>query len=208
MENQEFVIKGTVDGMLKVLNKDFGMSKDEAKYFVYIMINHHNKEAVNTISKDELDIWYLSDEDKYTGQIFSTHLSINFTSVEKELQHVAYMFLVKYFFSRNIDLVLIGADLIFVVVAAISRIEDADYCVFSRIVELCVGNKDRIFSMDDIQTKNKDGKCDYQEDNWKCTYMGQNENCTCNEEKVKLSFSRLEQQNIIKKIGERWMLVK
>lgn len=208
MENQEFVIKGTVDGMINVLKKDFGMSKEEAKYFVYIMINRHNKEAVNTISKDELDIWYLTEEDKYTGQIFSTHLSINFTSAEKALQHAAYLFLVNFVFSRNIDLVLIGADLVYAVVSAISKIEDTDYCVFSRIVELCVGNKERIFSMNDIQTKNKDGKCDYQEDNWECTYMGQNESCTCNKQKIELSFSKLEQKNIIKQIGDRWMLVK
>lgn len=208
MENQEFVIKGTVDEMIKVLNKDFDMSKDEAKYFVYIMINQHSKDVVNTINKDELDIWYLSEEDKYTGKIFNTHLSISFTSVEKKLQHTAYIFFVKYVFSRDIDLVLIGADLVYAVVSAISKIADTDYCVFSRIIELCVGNKERIFSMNDIQVKSKDGKCDYQEEDWKCTYIGQDENCTCNAEKVKLSFSQLEKKNIIKKVGNRWMLVK
>lgn len=208
MENQEFVIKGTVDAMIKVLDKDFDMSKDEAKYFVYIMINQHNKDVVNTINKDELDIWYLTEEDKYTGKIFNTHLSINFTSVEKKLLHTAYEFLVKFIFSRDIDLVLMGADLVYAVVSAISIIEDTDYCVFSRIVELCVGNKERIFSMNDIQVKNKDGKCDYQEEDWKCTYLGQDDNCTCNKEKIKLSFLKLEKKNIIKKVGNRWMLVK
>ena len=208
MENQEFVIKGTVDGMINVLNKDFDMSKDEAKYFVYIMINQHNKDVVNTINKDELDVWYLSEEDKYEGQIFNTHLSINFTAIEKKLQHAAYMFFVKFIFSKNIDIVLIGADLVSIVVSAISKIEDTDYCVFSRIVELCVGNKEKIFSINDIKTQNKDGKCDYQEDDWRCIYMGRDENCTCNKEKIELSFLKLEQQNIIKRIGERWMLVK
>lgn len=208
MENQEFVIKGNVNGIIKVLKEDFDMSCDEAKYFVYIMINQHNEKSVNTISKDELDIWYLSDEDKCTGQIPNTHLSINFTSLEKSLQHTAYTFFVKYIFSRNIDLVLIGADLVYIVVNAISYIEDTDYCIFSRIIELCIGNKERIFSINDIQTKNKDGKCDYQEDGWNCTYMGQDENCTCNEEKIELSFSNLAKKNIIKKVGERWMLVR
>ena len=208
MENQEYVIKGTVDGMINVLKKDFGMSYDEAKYFVYIMINQHNVDAVNTVSKDELNLWYLSDEDKYTGQIFNTHLSINFTSAEKKLQHAAYMFFVKFIFSRNIDLVLIGADLVYAVVSAISKIEDIDYCVFSRIIELCVGNKERIFSLNDIQTKNRDGKCDYQENDWKCTYISQNEDCTCNKEKIEFSFLSLEKKNIIKKVGDRWMLVK
>lgn len=151
MGNQEFVIKSTVDGMINVLVKDFDMPYDEAKYFVYIMINQHNEDAVNTISKDELNIWYLSDEDKYAGQIFNTHLSINFTSVEMKLQHAAYIFLVKYIFFRNIDLVLMGAELAYAVAAALSKIEDTDYCVFSRILELCVGNKERFFSINDIQ---------------------------------------------------------
>ncbi len=208
MENQEIVIKGTIDGIIKVLKKDFDMPDDEAKYFVYIMISRHNKDAVNTISKDELDIWYLSDQDKYTGQILNTHLFINFTLVEKELQHIVYTFFVQFIFSRNIDLVLIGAELAYVIIAAVSKIEDRDYCVFSRIIELCVENNDRSFSINDIQTQNKDGKCDYQNGDKKCVYMGKYEDCTCNKGEIGLSFQNLENKNIIRKIGDRWMLVR
>lgn len=39
MENQEIVIKGTVPGMIKILQNDFDMSYEEAKFFVYIMID-------------------------------------------------------------------------------------------------------------------------------------------------------------------------
>lgn len=208
MENQEFVIKGTIDGMIKILKKDFNMSDDEAKYFVYVMINCQNENAVNTISKEELALWYLTKEDKYEGRILNTHLSINFSLVEKTLQHAVYRFLVQFIFSKGVDLVLVGAELIYIIANAISKIDDTDYCVFSRIIELCVGNKEKFFNVNDVHTKNKDGKCDYQEDDWKCTYLGQHENCTCNEEKIKLSFLNLENKSIIKKIGERWMLVR
>ena len=183
------------------------LSYDETKFLVYIMINQHRDNMVNSISTEELDIWYLQDRNKYEGQIFNTHLAINFTSVEKELYHLVYVFLIKWFFSKGIDLVLIGADLVYMIASAISKIEDTDYCVYSRIIELCIGNKERIFSKKDIITANKEGKCDYQDD-CTCTYLGKQDDCTCNEEKVHLAFLSLERQNIIKSVGERWMLVR
>lgn len=207
MENQEFVIKGTVDGMIKILQQDFDMARDEAKFLVYILVNQHNGEAVNAVSKDELDVWYLDKEDKYEGLILNTHLAINFSSVKKDLYHTVFTFFAQFFFNRGIDLVLIGAELIYIVASAIQKIKDTDYCVYARIIEICMGNKERFFDMSDIVTANKDGKCDYQEER-KCTYLGQEENCTCNKEKVKLAFESLEEQNLIKRVGERWILVR
>lgn len=122
------------------------------------------------------------------------------------MSHGIYLFC-KFFFAKGINLILIGADLIYIVISSINRIKDTDYCVYARIIELCLGNKDRFFNVNDIVTANKDGKCDYQYEYWKCTYLGNAENCTCNEQKVKLAFESLEKQNIINKIGERWVLV-
>ena len=209
MENQEFVIKGTVSGMIKILENDFDMSYEEAKFFVYIMIDRPSGEEANTVDKDELDAWYLTEEtDKYKGQIFNTHLVINFTTLKKNLCPTAYTFFVKFFFAKGIDLVLIGADLVYLVAASIKKIKDTDYCVYARIVELCIGNKDRFFGVSDIVTGNKENKCDYQDENWQCTYLERDDACTCNEQKVRLAFVNLEEQNIIKKVGERWMLVR
>ena len=196
MEEQEFVIKGTVAGMIKILQEDFDMSYEEAKFFIYIMIDRASEEAVNAVDKEELDKWYLMQEsDKYAREIFNTHLVINFTTIKKSLCHVAYIFFVKYLFAKGIDLVLIGADLIYIVISAIQKIENTDYCIFARIVELCIGNKDSFFDIKDIVTANKDGKCDYQIEDWRCTYLHNSDNCTCNEQKVKLAFNNLEKQN-------------
>lgn len=208
MENQEFVIKGTVQGMINILQKDFDMSYEEAKFFVYIMIDRTSGEVANAVDKEELDVWYLTEEtDRYEGQILNTHLVINFTTLKKNLFHSAYIFFVKFFFSKGIDLVLLGADLVYFVAASIKKIEDTDYCIYARIVELCVGNKDRFFDVSDIITANKEEKCDYQEEKWKCPYLEYADACTCNEEKVRLAFVNLTKQNIIKEVGERWMLV-
>ena len=65
MQDQEFVIKGSVDGMINILQEDFGMPCEEARFFVYVLVNQYNTEAVNSISKDELNLWYLDEEDKY-----------------------------------------------------------------------------------------------------------------------------------------------
>ena len=209
MENQEFVIKGTVPGMIKILQEDFNMSYDEAKFFVYILIDRPSGEEAKVVDKKELDTWYLMEEaDKYEGQIFNTHLVINFTTIKKNSYHLAYTFFVKFFFAKGIDLVLIGADLVYIVASSITKIEDTDYCVYARIIELCIGNNYRFFDMNEIMTKNKEGKCDYQDENWKCTYLADFDDCTCNEEKVILAFENLAKQNIIKKVGDRWMLVR
>lgn len=207
MGSQEFVIKGTVEGMLKILEKDFSMSHDEAKFFVYILINQYRGESVNTINKEELDLWYLVEEEKYEGRISNTHTAIRFSSVKRGLYHKAFEFFATWFFNRKIDLVLIGIDLVSLVVSSVVRIKDTDFCVYARIIELCIGNKERIFSEGEIVTANKDGKCDYQESEWTCTYMGQQENCTCDQKKIELAFKNLEEQNIIRRVGERWMLV-
>lgn len=102
MEGQEYVIKSTIDGMIKILINDFGMSEDEAKYFVYIKINQNNKDAVNVINKEELDLWYLADNDKYRGKTLNKHLSISFATKEKDLMHLAFTFLKQYFFTQKL----------------------------------------------------------------------------------------------------------
>lgn len=207
MQDQEYVIKGSVDGMIKILQEDFSMPYDEAKFFVYVLVNQYNTETVNSINKDELNLWYLTEEDKYEGEIFNTHLVIKFSVAINKLYHKVFRFLVKWLFRREIDLVLIGMDLVDVIASSISKISDPDYCIYARIVELCIGNKEKLFDKGDIKTANRDGKCDYQEEDWKCTHLGQEENCSCNKEKLELTFLRLEEQNVIRKVGNRWMLV-
>lgn len=209
MKEQEYIIKGTIDGMIKILQKDFNMSIDEAKFFIYVIIEQHSEDAINVVKKEELDNWYLTTElDKYKGQILNTRLVINFTTIKKNLLHDAYIFFVKYFFSRQIDLVLIGANLVYLVVSSLKKIKDTDYCIYARILELYIKNKNSFFDEKNIITANKEGKCDYQEIDWKCTYLGKDDNCTCSEQKIKLAFTSLENQNIIRKVGEHWLLVR
>lgn len=210
MEDQEFVIKGTIPEMIKVLQKDFDMSYDEAKFFVYIMIARPNEETANDVDEDELDTWYLTEEkDTYQGEILNTHLVINFTTVLAKACHPGYTFFVKFLLANGIDLVLLGAaEMAYNIVSSIKKIEDTDYCVYARIVEMCMDNKKKLFDEKDIVTANRDGKCDYQSEDWKCTYLGSADVCTCNAEKVRLAFNNLEKQNIIKKAGQKWTLVR
>ena len=208
MQDQEFVIKGSVDGMINILQEDFGMPCEEARFFVYVLVNQYNTEAVNSISKDELNLWYLDEEDKYEGQIFNTHLVIKFSDAIYKTYHAVYRFLVQWIFKREIDLVLVGMNLVDIIASSITRIEDSDFCVFARIVELCIGNKEKLFVERDVKTANRDGKCDYQEEDWRCTHLGQEENCSCDDKKVALSFMHLEKQNVIRKVGNHWMLVR
>lgn len=209
MKDQEFVIKGTIPEMIKVLQEDFGMSYEESKFFIYIMIARPNEETANAVDEDELDTWYLTKEtDQYEGEILNTHLVINFTTVIEEACHPGYTFFVKFLLSKGIDLVLLGAaELAYCIVSSIKKVKDTDYCVYARIVELCIGNKARLFEEKDIVTANRDGKCDYQDGNWQCTYLERFDDCTCNAEKVGLAFESLEKQNIIKKVGQQWVLV-
>lgn len=207
MESQEFVIKGTVDGILKVLKNEFDMPCDEAKFLIYVLINRPTGKPISVADKNELDCWYLEDDEEYKGEILNSHFVINFTNAKKELYHLGYQFLVKYFFSKGIDLVLIGADLAYIIFSSIKKIEDTNYCIYARIIELHMGNKKIFFGQNDILTANKDGKCDYLSDNWKCTYLQNTDDCTCNKEKIELAFERLEEQKIIKKVGTRWCLV-
>lgn len=208
MENQEIVIKGTISGIIAVLEKDFNMPYEEAKFFVYVLLNKSEGRACNVVKQDELNHWYSNEEDdKYQGQILHTHLVINFDNIKKELIHKTYIYIWNFFISKGIEPVLIGAELIYIIVSAIKKIKDTDYCIYAKIIELCIGNKNRLFDISEVVTANRDGKCDYQSDEWKCIYLSQYENCNCDIRKIKLSFQSLEEQNVIKKVGERWMLV-
>lgn len=44
MEEQEYVIKGTVEGIIKVLRSDFDMQLGEVRFFVYNMLTQHNRD--------------------------------------------------------------------------------------------------------------------------------------------------------------------
>lgn len=202
MEEQEVVLKGTINGMMKILEQDFNMSQEEAKFVIYVLTSRIHYESVD---KEELDAWYLSDQ-KYTGQILNTHLAINFTNIKQAILHKSYLFFVQYLLGRNIDLLLLGADLVYIICSAVQHIEDTDYCVFARIIEWNVFNKGHMFNIKDIVTANKDGKCDYQSD-WNCTYRASDDDCTSNQAKIQLSLDRLAEQKLLRKIGEQWLLL-
>lgn len=208
MKETEYILKGTVEEIANVLQKDFGMSRSEAKFFVYAMADCQRDDTINAENKEVLDAWYLEEGDnKYKGQIPHTHLVINFTTVAKNLCHSAYEFLVQYLFSKNIDLVTIGASLVYNIITSIQKIADKNYCVYARIVELCIGNRDRLIDMSEIITANRDGKCDYLDPKWKCPHLKKYENCNCKMEEIQKALNELAEQNILKKIGERWQLV-
>lgn len=204
MVEQEFVLRGNVKGMIKILQQDFDVSYEEAKFLVYILMIRGDIEKDN---KDDLDLWYLAQDDKYNGQILDTHYAINFTAAKMAIYRSSYSFMVKYLFRKGIDVILMGADLIYVICAAISKIKDEDYCVFARVVELNVGTKGKLFAINDIVTANKDGKCDYQEEDWKCPYLLSDDNCTCNIEKVKIALKNLQDKGIVRAVGDFWMLI-
>lgn len=200
---EEFELKGTLEGLNSILQQDFGMSQEEARFFVYILLN---QDKTSNIDKKEVDEWYLNQEEKYTSRIFNTHYSINFTNIKKELCHKAYVFLFNFFFCKGFDILQFGIDLIYVICVAMQHIKDEDYCVFSRIIELNIGNKGRLFSFGEIVTANKEHKCDFQDENWICPYLREYDECINSDEKIRLSFGQLEDQNVIKKVGDFWVL--
>ncbi|MCM1122150.1 MAG: hypothetical protein NC416_06180 [Eubacterium sp.] len=200
---EEYELKGTLEGLEKILQQDFDMPQKEARFFIYILIN---QDKTLNIDKKELDEWYFNQRDKYTGRIFYTHYSINFTNIKKEICHNAYIFILGFFFSRGFDLFQIGLELLYVICEAVRHVSDIDYCVFARIIELNIGNKGTLFGVDEIKTANKEGKCDYQDENWKCPYLRENDDCINTNEKIKLSLENLERKDIVKKVGSFWVL--
>lgn len=200
---EEFEINGTLEGMNSILQQDFDMSQDEARFFVYILIC---QDKTSNMDKTEVNEWYLNQEEKYASRVFNTHYSINFTNIKKELCHKAYVFLYDFFFSKGFDILQFGVELLYVIFEAVQRIKDEDYCVFSRIIELNIGNKGRLFSYDEIMTANKEHKCDFQDENWTCPYLREYDECINSDEKRKLSLGRLEEQDVIKKVGNFWVL--
>lgn len=200
---EEYEIKGTLEGMSSILQQDFDMSQDEARFLIYVLIN---QDKTSNIDKKEVNEWYLKQEEKYAGRVFNTHYSINFTNIKKELCHKAYVFLFDFFFCKGFDIFRFGVELLYVICEAMQHIKDEDYCVFSRIIELNIGNKGRLFSFDEILTGNKEQKCDYQDEEWKCPYLRDYDECINSDEKIVLSFERLEKQNVIKRVGKFWVL--
>lgn len=200
---EEFELKGTLEGMNSILQKDFDMSQGEARFFVYILIN---RSKTSNIDKKEVDEWYLNQEEKYTGRGFNTHYSISFTNIKKELCHKAYIFLFNFFFCKDFSIFQLGIELLYVVCEAIQHIEDEDYCVFSRIIELNIGNKGKLFSYDEIVTSNKEQKCDFQDENWRCPYLREYDECINSTAQIALSLERLEKKDVIKKVGSFWVL--
>lgn|GEM_PF-2368183 len=204
MEIQEYVLRGTIEGMVEMLKKDFDMTYEEAKFVIYFFAS--TNESPN-IPKEELDLWYLNNQETYNGQILNKHYAISFTNVKQALLHKAYIFLIQFIFRRNIDLILLGADLIYIICSAIQKIEDFDYCVFARIIEYNIINKNHMFKSSDIVTANQEGKCDNQESDWKCEHFEKDDDCTNNNSKIQLSLDKLAKQKIIKKTGDYWMLL-
>lgn len=207
LDDQEYEINGTIPGMIKVLQEDFDVPLDEAKFYVYILLSNGDKDAVNAIDRDQIINWYMSENDeKYECRILDTHLVISFSSVKQNVLHLTYSFLSKFFFGRDIDLMIIGSELIYLIATSIKKIEDTDYCVYARIIENSIGKNDRFFDLTDIYSIFQNPKCDFRDEKWTCPYLGRDDDCTCNKEKVNLAIEALERQGIIKKVGERWVL--
>lgn len=200
---EEFEIKGTLEGINQILQQDFFMSEDEARFFIYIILN---QEDTPNVDKKEVNAWYLNQGEKYTGQIFSTHYSINFNTSKKELFLRSFIFLSGFFFCKGFNISQLGLELLYIICSKIQHIKDEDYCVFSRIIELNIGSKGKLFKTDEIITANKDQKCDYQNMNWECPYLRKDDACMNTNNKIQTSLKHLEKLNIIKKVGNSWVL--
>ncbi len=204
----QYVLEGTIPGLIQTLQTEFDLSRPEARFFVFYLSYRLSEEPNSFVSSAELEEWFQTNEQTYQGQILKWPLYISFDSVKKGILDRLILFVAIYLLNGEADLITLGIELLYTIATAIQRIEADDYCVFARIVELCVGNKDRIFSCSEICPPDKDGKCNYQSELCRCPHFGSEDDCCCTPTKVEVAVQHLQEQNIIKAVGKGWRLVR
>lgn len=197
--DKEYVITGTPDELKEIIESNFKLTSDEARFMTTILISQSfNEEAVDM--QDEMTLWYL---DKSAGEnrtpIFNSRHSISFTDFGIEFIKKVFISIGTYMFDKEH----IGAAFILECVIALYEsyhyISDMECCVYFTAIKWKKEHGEQLFTVNDIMSELK-GKCIHLDRTWNCVFQS-DDNCRISEENIQEILSSLCKHNVLVQQG-------
>jgi hypothetical protein len=198
----DYTIGGTIEEIADVLEKDFSLSSDEAKFSTYVLVSQMNDKV--KINSEDFKLWYLGNDAKYTASVFNTHYSISISDLKIGLLKKLFVVAAVFLFTKEAGFISLGAETLVLLSECIKHIEDEEYCVFSLAVKKGRGNNRGLLTTEDlVPNRDCDGECTYRCDKWRCPYL-RGDNCIIKEDNVVKIIDKLCEKSVLEKIDNCW----
>lgn len=204
-EQKEFILSGTIEEIVSILESDFELDTDEARFITYISTIEKRDKIV--FEENELKLWYLNESTPSTAPVFKLPYTISITKFKIEMYHALFIFLGTLILSKEAGVVALGLDFIWALKESISKIEDDEYCVYGRIVDFVYATRRETFELKDIVPYDGESQCNRRPDTWVCPHWN-NETCFLTEEQIIKILDKLAERGILIKINQYWKMVK
>lgn len=201
----EYILSGTIDEIMDVLESDFGLDNDEARFVTYILTLEKKDKLV--FEENELKLWYLKESTPSMTAIGRLPYTISLTKLKLEMSHSAFILFGTLALSKDVVSVPLVLDFIWALKESIRKIERREYCVYSRIVDFLYATKKDTFELDDIIPYDKDNECNRKPDKWDCPHW-KRDTCSLTKECIERMLNCLDKREIISKVGRYWKMNK
>lgn len=205
-EDKEYIISGTIEEMIAILNTDFGLDNTQARFIIYIE-TLEKKERIE-FEERELKLWYLNEQTPNTSPIFHLPYTISITKLKLEMHHSLFIFLGTFLFSKEVSLVALGLDLIWALKEAIQKIDTDEFCVYGLIVDYVFSTQKETFLVDDIIPYDENQECNRKPDTWKCPYWNSDRCSLTNAFIDKKLLEKLVKKGVLTRVGKYFKMVK
>lgn len=198
---REYRITGTPEEICNILQSEFLMHKDLAKFVASTLIsnaaNEDEKEAIN----ENAENWWFSTDTAYTSIFLNSRYTISITKLKKEI--LGKLFIVFGVFATKREWTMVSAifELMVSSYESFGYLEDYEWCIFKGAYEL---SKRGYFSASNLMEKYKgtEGICLFLDKEWNCSWR-QNEECGLTEKKIEEILNELCGKELLKKIDDR-----
>lgn len=201
---REYRLTGTLPELQKLLQQEFDMDFQEAKFAACLL-------ALEQISeKDEIDeeqaaLWFLQDSDEYATAILQTRFSISLTDACKNLIGQLATPVLEILTGLDSFTIINVLACVGAIVSAVTYIKDNECCAYFQALKWkAIHPSEKYFMLDEIFPNTPDGFCLYlNSEKWTCTKCHK-EICEMDKTTFKQILDELCDRNVFKKFNNMY----
>lgn len=204
-KEKEYIISGTITEIASILMSDFSLNTKEARFVTYVSIIEKKDKII--LKEDELRLWYLNEDIPNSSPLFNLPYTISITTLKLEIYHSIYIFIGTLVLSKEVEIITLSLELIWILKKSIRKISEDEYCIYGRIIDFMHRIKRQSFKIDDIIPYDKNNECNRKPELWVCPYWNKDK-CSLTEERLENILNNLEKKEVLTQINQYWQFVK
>ncbi len=205
MEKTEFILSGTIDEIVSVLENEFEYDEKQARFIAYVESMEKTERLL--FEEEELNIWYLQEQVPQQLSIGRTPYTISITGIKKEMYDIFFKIIGRSLYKGEIDWENLGIGFLWALVNNFQKIDTDHYCIYLQLTMFCQKSQNDMFEIEQIipwDYKNGEQVCNCQPDEWQCPYLN-SDTCSLSIEFIEKLLGDLTSSPVVlKKVGNMW----